>query len=70
MFLPGVRNVNKSLLLLPVGILSLLVDCPGLATDAEVKAKTPDQLPKIISPIPNLSDIQLPTTNAELLTIL
>lgn len=68
MFLPGVRNVNKSLFLLLVLIQSLLVNCPSLAAEAEIKQKTDDELPQIISNIPDLNDIELPSTNAELLT--
>jgi outer membrane cobalamin receptor len=46
--------------LLPVVIQSLLIDSPCLAADPEINQKT-------ISNIPNLIDIQLPSTNAELL---
>jgi outer membrane cobalamin receptor len=52
--------VNKCLFLLPVVIQSLLIDSPCLAADPEINQKT-------ISNIPNLIDIQLPSTNAELL---
>ncbi len=66
MFLPGVSNVNKSLFLLSV-VPALLVDSPGWAIEAEIKQKTDDELSQIISNIPDLNEIQLPSTNAELL---
>jgi outer membrane cobalamin receptor len=59
--------VNKSIFLLPVFVQSLLVAYPSLGADAEIKQKPVDKLPPIISNIPDLSDIELPYTNAELL---
>ncbi|OUL25288.1 ligand-gated channel [Nostoc sp. T09] len=54
--------MNKCLfLLLPVVIQSILIASPGLASDTEINQKT-------ISNIPDLSDIELPSTDAELLT--
>ncbi|OUL22392.1 TonB-dependent receptor [Nostoc sp. 106C] len=46
---------------MPVIFQNLLVAGPGLASDTEINQKT-------ISNIPDLSDIELPSTNAELLT--
>ncbi|MBD2358832.1 TonB-dependent receptor [Tolypothrix sp. FACHB-123] len=60
--------MNQSIFLLSVVVSSLLVVSPGLAADAEIKQKPADKSPQIISNIPNLSDIQIPSTNAESLT--
>lgn len=52
--------MNKCYFLLPVVVQSLLIAFPTFAADAEVNQKTTD--------IPNLSEIELPATNAKLLT--
>ncbi|MEA5552797.1 hypothetical protein VB713_17785 [Anabaena cylindrica UHCC 0172] len=54
--------MNKSFVFLPVSLLSLLVAFPAVANDNKTE-------PNIVnSDIPNLSEIELPTTNAQLLT--
>ncbi|MBD2694356.1 TonB-dependent receptor plug domain-containing protein [Anabaena catenula] len=54
--------MNKNLFLLPVSLLSLLVAFPAVASENE------NQKTSINSDIPSLSEIELPATNAELLT--
>ncbi|TAF07870.1 MAG: TonB-dependent receptor [Nostocales cyanobacterium] len=54
--------MNKSVFFLPVSLLSLLVNFPAVADDNETEQKV------VNSDIPSLSEIQLPATNAELLT--
>ncbi|MBD2384240.1 TonB-dependent receptor plug domain-containing protein [Cylindrospermum sp. FACHB-282] len=51
--------MNKCFFLLPVAVQSLLIAFPAVAAD---------KLPEAISDIPSLSEIELPATNAELLT--
>ncbi len=50
--------MTRYFVLLPVAVVSLLIAFPTLAADT----------PQIISDIPSLSDIELPSTNAKLLT--
>lgn len=54
--------MNKNLFFLPVSLLSLLVAFPAVASENE------NQKTSINSDIPSLSEIELPATNAELLT--
>ena len=54
--------MNKSFFVLPVSLLSLLIALPGVAADNEHDQNT------VKSDIPNLNEIELPVTNAELLT--
>ncbi|AFZ24842.1 outer membrane cobalamin receptor protein [Cylindrospermum stagnale PCC 7417] len=51
--------MNKCFFLFPVAVQSLLIAFPAIAAD---------KLPEVISEIPSLSEIELPATNAELLT--
>lgn len=51
--------MNKCFFLLPVAVQSLLIAFPAIAAD---------KLPEVVSDIPSLSEIELPATNAELLT--
>ena len=60
--------MNKCYFLLPVVVQSLLIAVPTYAADAEVNQKTTEKLPQVTSDIQNLSEIELPTTNAKLLT--
>jgi len=57
----GFRNMNKSFFL-PVSLLSLLVTFPAVAADYE------DDKNAVNSDIPSLNEIELPATNARLLT--
>ncbi|BAY65395.1 TonB-dependent receptor [Calothrix brevissima NIES-22] len=61
-------EVNKNIFLLSVVVQTLLMAAPGWGDDVDIKQESTDKLPQIISNIPDLSDIQLPSTNAELLT--
>ena len=54
--------MNKSCFFLPVSLLSLLVAFPAVAADNENNKNA------VNSDIPSLSEIELPATNAELLT--
>ncbi|MDB9437289.1 TonB-dependent receptor [Dolichospermum lemmermannii CS-548] len=54
--------MNKSCFFLPVSLLSLLVVVPVVAADNQNNENT------VNSDIPSLNEIELPTTNAELLT--
>jgi outer membrane cobalamin receptor len=60
--------VNKCYFLLPVVVQTLLIAVPTYAADAEVNQKTTEKLPQVTADIQNLSEIELPTTNAKLLT--
>lgn len=54
--------MNRKFFVLPVSLLSLLVAFPSVAADNE------DNKNAVKSDIPNLNEIELPSTNAELLT--
>ncbi|AFY31875.1 TonB-dependent siderophore receptor [Calothrix sp. PCC 7507] len=56
--------MNRYFLIFPAVVQSLLIAFPTLASDAEISDKSPQKT----SNIPNLTEIQLPATNAELLT--
>ncbi|MDZ7960748.1 MAG: TonB-dependent receptor [Aulosira sp. DedQUE10] len=60
--------MNKCLLLLPVVVQTVLVDCVGFGAEAEINHENTDTLPQVISNIPTISEIELPITNAKLLT--
>ncbi|WYM00480.1 MAG: TonB-dependent receptor [Gloeotrichia echinulata CP02] len=60
--------MNKCYFLLPVVVQTLLIAVPTYAADADVNQKTTEKLPQVTSDIQNLSEIELPTTNAKLLT--
>ncbi|MFN6535303.1 MAG: TonB-dependent receptor plug domain-containing protein [Nostoc sp. EkiNYC01] len=60
--------MKKDFLLLTVGLPSLLIAFPGFAADIEIKQRNTDKSSAAISDIPSLSEIELPATNAELLT--
>nr|WP_230967717.1 TonB-dependent receptor [Nostoc sp. WHI] len=65
----GVKeNVKKDFLLLTVALPSLLIAFPGFAAESEIKQINTDKSTEVISDIPSLSEIELPATNAELLT--
>ncbi|MFN6179574.1 MAG: TonB-dependent receptor, partial [Dolichospermum sp.] len=54
--------MNRKFFVLPVSLLSLLAAFPSIAADNE------DNKNAVKSDIPNLNEIELPSTNAELLT--
>ncbi|MBD2210314.1 TonB-dependent receptor [Nostoc linckia FACHB-104] len=60
--------MNKCLLLLPVFVQTVLLDATGFASEAEIKQENAEKLPAIITQIIDISEIDLPSTNAELLT--
>ncbi len=62
------ENVKKDFLLLTVALPSLLIAFPGFAAENEIKQRNADKSTKVISDIRSLSEIELPTANAELLT--
>jgi outer membrane cobalamin receptor len=60
--------VNRYFFIFPVVVQSLLIAFPALASDTEINQKATDKSPQLISDIPNLAEIKLPPTKAELLT--
>jgi outer membrane receptor protein involved in Fe transport len=60
--------VKKYFSLLTVGLPTLLIAFPGLAADTEIEQRNTNKSTEAISNIPSLSEIDLPATNAELLT--
>ncbi|MCC5656977.1 TonB-dependent receptor [Nostoc sp. XA010] len=60
--------MKKDLLLLTVALPSLLIVFPGFAAESEIKQRNTDKSTEVILNIPSLSEIELPVTNAELLT--
>ncbi|WP_341527899.1 TonB-dependent receptor [Nostoc sp. UHCC 0302] len=60
--------MKKYFLLLPIALPTLLIAFPAFADDIEIKQKNIDNSTTATLNIPSLSEIQLPTTNAELLT--
>lgn len=62
------ENVKKDFLLLTVALPSLLIASPGFAAESEIEQINTDESTEIILDIPSLSEIELPVTNAELLT--
>lgn len=62
------ENVKKNFLLLTVVLPSLLIASPGFAAESEIKQRNTDKSTEVILNIPSLSEIELPVTDAELLT--
>lgn len=62
------ENVKKDFLLLTVALPSLLIAFPGFAAENEIKQRNTDKSTEVILDIRSLSEIELPATNAELLT--
>ncbi|MDZ8223077.1 TonB-dependent receptor [Nostoc sp. ChiVER01] len=60
--------MKKDFLLLTVALPSLLIASPGFAAESEIEQINTDESTEIILDIPSLSEIELPVTNAELLT--
>ncbi|MCC5602433.1 TonB-dependent receptor plug domain-containing protein [Nostoc favosum] len=60
--------MKKDFLLLTVALPSLLIAFPGFAAESEIKQRNTDKSTEVISDIRSLSEIELPATNAELLT--
>ncbi|MBD2208222.1 TonB-dependent receptor [Calothrix sp. FACHB-1219] len=60
--------MNKNIFLLSVVVQTLLIAAPGWGADVDIKQESTDKSLQIISNIPDLNDIKLPSTNAELLT--
>ncbi|WP_109008435.1 TonB-dependent receptor plug domain-containing protein [Nostoc commune] len=58
--------MKKDFLLLTVALPSLLIASPGFAAESEINQRNTDT--EVILNIPSLSEIELPVTNAELLT--
>nr|WP_199349564.1 TonB-dependent receptor [Nostoc flagelliforme] len=55
-------------MLLTVAFGSLLIAFPGFAAESEIEQRNTDKLTEVILDIPSLSEVELPATNAELLT--
>ena len=62
------ENVKNNFLLLTVALPSLLIASPGLAAESKIEQRNTDKSTEVISDIPSLSEIELPVTDAELLT--
>lgn len=62
------ENVKKDFLLLTVALPSLLIASPSFAAESEIEQINTDKSTEVILNIPSLSEIELPVTNAELLT--
>ncbi|MBD2532299.1 TonB-dependent receptor [Nostoc flagelliforme FACHB-838] len=60
--------MKKDFLLLTVAFGSLLIAFPGFAAESEIEQRNTDKLTEVILDIPSLSEVELPATNAELLT--
>ncbi|MEH2372651.1 hypothetical protein [Nostoc sp.] len=60
--------MKKNFLLLKVALPSLLISFPSFAAESEIKQINTDKSTEVILAIPSLSEIELPTTNVELLT--
>ncbi|MEH2025015.1 hypothetical protein [Nostoc sp.] len=60
--------MKKDFLLLTVALPSLLIAFPSYAVESEIEQRNTNKSTEVISDIPSLSDIELPATNAELLT--
>lgn len=61
------ENVKKDFLLLTVA-LPLLIASPSYAVESEIEQRNTNKSTEVISEIPSLSEIELPATNAELLS--
>lgn len=62
------ENVKKDFLLLTVALPSLLIASPSYAVESEIEQRNTNKSTEVISDIPSLSEIELPVTNAELLS--
>jgi outer membrane cobalamin receptor len=62
------KKMKQNFYLLPISLLSLFIAFPSLASDTEVNQEKLHQNSQVESNIPNLSEIELPATNASLLT--
>jgi vitamin B12 transporter len=60
--------VKKYFFWLPITVLSILIAFPALAADNEINNNPESPKPEATSNIPNLNEVELPTTNAQLLT--
>jgi vitamin B12 transporter len=62
------KNVKSYFYWLPITVLSLLIAFPAFAADNEINNNLVEEKPQPTSNISNLSEVELPTTNAQLLT--
>ncbi len=62
------ENVKKDFLLLTVALPGLLIAFPSFAAESEIEQRNTDKSTEVISDIQSLSEVELPATNAELLT--
>ncbi|MBW4563411.1 MAG: TonB-dependent receptor [Mojavia pulchra JT2-VF2] len=60
--------MQKIFFLFFINVPCLLILFPVLAADIKVETENVEKLPQVISDIPDLNQIELPSTNAELLT--
>ncbi|BDI20169.1 ligand-gated channel [Nostoc cf. commune SO-36] len=60
--------MKKDFLLLTVALPSLLIAFPSYAAEREIEQRNTNKLTEVILNIPSLSEVELPATNAELLT--
>ncbi|MEH2177300.1 TonB-dependent receptor plug domain-containing protein [Nostoc sp.] len=60
--------MKKDFLLLTVALPSLLIASPSYAVESEIEQRNTNKSTEVISDIPSLSEIELPVTNAELLS--
>ncbi|MDZ8262206.1 TonB-dependent receptor [Nostoc sp. ChiQUE01b] len=60
--------MKKDFLLLTVALPSLLIASPSFAAESEIEQRNTNKSTEVILDIPSLSEIELPATNAELLT--
>lgn len=62
------EKVKKDFLLLTVALPSLLIASPSYAVESEIEQRNTNKSTEVILDIPSLSEVELPATNAELLT--
>ncbi|MBC1299004.1 TonB-dependent receptor, partial [Nostoc sp. UCD122] len=60
--------MKKHFLLLTVALPGLLIAFPSFAAESEIEQRNTDKSTEVISDIQSLSEVELPATNAELLT--
>ncbi|MEH1814272.1 MAG: TonB-dependent receptor [Nostoc sp.] len=60
--------MKKDFLLLTVALPSLLIASPSYAVESEIEQRNTNKSTEVILDIPSLSEVELPATNAELLT--
>ncbi|MEH2205951.1 MAG: TonB-dependent receptor [Nostoc sp.] len=60
--------MKNDFLLLTVALPSLLIVSPSYAVESEIEQRNTNKSTEVISDIPSLSEIELPATNAELLS--